>query len=458
MFTLIVTIKSLRPPKCDINSTCVSPTTFQYSFLCISLTLASLGLGGTRYILATMGADQLDKPKHQQSFFNWFVFFLYAGWIIGYTLLIYIQTNVSWVLSFAIALVVNVIVVVLFVLGSRIYRKIPPQGSPFISIARVFVVFFRNMKIAEPVNGKDCYLYQSEDSKLTYGEPTKSFRFLNKAALISQGENRVNGTNKTKSWSECTVEEVEDLKKLIKILPLWSSGILLSATIGVIASFTVLVALVMDRQVGSDSRFKIPAGTFGVISLVFTAITSSTLDKFIQPTYTKLTGRRLTYLQRIGIGHVCNILAVIGFALIERKRHKLIQVYHLTTQQNAVAPLSAFWLIFPLAIIGIGEGFSLSPEVALYYQEFPKSLRSTSTAMVSLHIAIGFYMSSTFIDLVGRTSNWLPNDINLGRVDNACWVFAIVASINFSYFLLCAVLYKYNNSDPDLDDVRYASN
>lgn len=65
MFTLIVTIKSLRPPKCDLNSICVPPTTFQYSFLYISLTLASLGLGGTRFILGTMGADQFDKPKHQ---------------------------------------------------------------------------------------------------------------------------------------------------------------------------------------------------------------------------------------------------------------------------------------------------------------------------------------------------------------------------------------------------------
>lgn len=162
MFTLIVTIKSLRPPKCDLNSTCVPPTTSQYSFLYTSLTLASLGLGGTRYILATMGADQLDKPKHQASFFNWFVCFLYVGWIIGYTLLIYIQTSVSWVLSFVIALAANLIAVALFVVGSRIYRKIPPQGSPFTSIARVFVAAFRNMKMAKPIhNGQVCYFYQN---------------------------------------------------------------------------------------------------------------------------------------------------------------------------------------------------------------------------------------------------------------------------------------------------------
>ncbi|XP_021744336.1 protein NRT1/ PTR FAMILY 2.6-like [Chenopodium quinoa] len=315
----------------------------------------------------------------------------------------------------------------------------------------VMVAAFRNMKMVKPANGEDCYLHESEDSKLTYGEPSKSLRFLNKAAYIKQGDNHVNGT-KTKSWSQCTVEEVEDLKKLIKIIPLWSSSILLSGAMGVIISFTVLMALVMDRQVGS--HFKIPAGTFTVVTLVFTAITSSALDRFIYPTYKKLTGRRLTYLQGIGICHVTNILAAIAFALIERRRLKLIEIYHLMDQPNAVAPLSALWLIFPLAIMGIGEGFYFSPEVALYYQEFPKSLRSTSTAMISLHIAAGYYLSSAFIDLVGQMSSWLPNDINLGRVDYACWVLAIIATVNFAYFLLCAILYKYNNPDPALDDAN----
>lgn len=450
MFTFIVTIKSLRPPTCDVNSTCIPPTTSQYSVLYVSLTLASLGLGGSRFILGTMGADQFDKPKHQASFFNWFVFVLYVGWIIGYTLLIYIQTSVSWALSFAIALAANVIAVVLFLLGTRIYRTFPPQGSPFTSILRVFVVAFKNMKMVKPVDGEDCYLYESEDSKLIYGEPSKSLRFLNQAAFLTQGDNHITGT-KTKSWNQCTVEEVEDLKKLIKIMPLWSSSILLSGAIGVIISFTVLMALVMDRRVGS--HFQIPAGTFTVVTLIFTAITSSTLDRFIYPTYKKLTGRHLTYLQAISLGHVSNILAAVAFALIERRRLKLIEVYHLTDQPNAVAPLSALWLIFPLAIMGIGEGFYFSPEVALFYQEFPKSLRSTSTAMISLHIAAGFYLSSAFIDLVGRTSTWLPDDINFGRVDNACWVLAIIATVNFAYFLLCAILYKYNNPDPTLDDV-----
>ncbi|XP_074286742.1 protein NRT1/ PTR FAMILY 2.7-like [Silene latifolia] len=448
MFTLLVTLKSMRPPHCALNSTtCIPPTTFQYTFLYIALTLASLGLGGTRFILGTMGADQFDKPQHQATFFNWFICSLYVGWIIAYTLLIYIQTSISWALSFAIALAANLLAALLFVAGSRMYRKIPPQGSPFISIARVFVAAFRNAKNQKSVvDGEDdSYFHESDESKLAYGAPTNTLRFLNKAAMIKRNDDNheLRGTI-SKSWSQCTVEEVEDVKKLIKIMPLWTSSMLLSGAIGVILSFTVLMALVMDRRVGT-SNFKIPAGTFTVITLIVTAITSSMLDRFIYPAYKKVTGRNLTFLQCIGVGHVSNILASIGFALIERRRLELVRAQQLMDQPNAVAPLSALWMAFPLAILGVGEGSFFSPEVAFYYQEYPKSLRSTSTAMVSLHIAAGYYLSSAFIDIVGRTSSWLPNDLNHGRVDYAAWVLAVVAAANFGYFLVCAKFYKYNH-------------
>ncbi|KAK9741494.1 hypothetical protein RND81_03G110100 [Saponaria officinalis] len=442
MFTLIVTIKSMRPPSCALNTiTCTSPTTTQYAFLYIALTMASLGLGGTRFVLGTMGADQFDKPQHQASFFNWFIFSLYVGWIIAYTLLIYIQTSVSWALSFVIALLANLLAAVLFFVGSRFYRKFPPRGSPFTSIARVFVAAFRNKKSVG--DGEDCYFHENEDSKLAYGPPSDSLRFLNQAAKIKHNENQEQCPIMTKSWTLCTVEEVEDVKKLIKILPLWTSSMLLSGVIGVILSFTVLMALVMDRRIGK-STLKIPAGTFTVITLILTAITSSTLDRFIYPAYTKLTGRKLTFLQCIAVGHISNIIASIGFALIERQRLRSFQARDQIDWPNDVAPLSALWLAFPLALLGIGEGFYFSPEIAFYYQEFPKALKTTSTAMVSLHIAAGFYMSSAFIDIVGRNSSWLPNDLNLGRVDNASWLLAIIASINFVYFILCAMFYKYN--------------
>lgn len=63
-----------------------------------------------------------------------------------------------------------------------------------------------------------------------------------------------------RSWKLYTVEEVEDLKTLLKIIPLWSSSILLSATIGVFMSLVLLEALTMDKHLGKN--FEVPAASF----------------------------------------------------------------------------------------------------------------------------------------------------------------------------------------------------
>jgi peptide/histidine transporter 3/4 len=115
-------------------------------------------------------------------------------------------------------------------------------------------------------------------------------------------------------------------------------------------------------------------------------------------------------------------------------------------------PMSALWLVLPLAVMGIGEGFHFPGTVALYYQEFPKTLKSTSTAMVSLLIGIGLYLSTAITDLTDKTTGWLPNNINNGRVDNVFWMMAVIGAINFGYFLCCAKMFKYQHVDQDHDD------
>lgn len=145
--------------------------------------------------------------------------------------------------------------------------------------------------------------------------------------------------------------------------------------------------------------------------------------------------RSLTPLQRIGIGHFINILALVASALIETRRLHIVRTHQGSDQPGLVVPMSAMWLVIPLAIVGVSEGFHFPGTVALYYQEFPKALKSTSTAMVSLLIGIGFFPSTAVIDLIDRCTGWLPNNTNEGRVDNVFWVLAGIAGMNFGYYL-----------------------
>lgn len=49
---------------------CKTLSKLQLTVLYSGITLAALGKGGTRFALATMGANQSDEPQHRVTFFN----------------------------------------------------------------------------------------------------------------------------------------------------------------------------------------------------------------------------------------------------------------------------------------------------------------------------------------------------------------------------------------------------
>ncbi|KAF5203145.1 NRT1/ PTR FAMILY 2.7-like, partial [Thalictrum thalictroides] len=158
LLTLTATLDSLRPKDCKEDlETCEASSQFQLAILFSAITLVSIGMGGTRFTLATMGADQFDKIKDQGKFFNWYFFTFYLATIIGITVIVYVEDNVSWGLGYILCLAVNAIGVAIFICGKRYYRHIKPSGSPFTSIARVIVATIRKKKVLLSSASKDYY-------------------------------------------------------------------------------------------------------------------------------------------------------------------------------------------------------------------------------------------------------------------------------------------------------------
>ncbi|CAK9179241.1 unnamed protein product [Ilex paraguariensis] len=137
----------------------------------------SLGVGGTRFTLATMGADQFDKPKHRGIFFNWYLVALYIPSVISSTAIVYVQDNVSWASGFGICVAVNVLGLAIFLFGSRFYRYVRPQGSPLMGLVRVVVAAVNKRKVKLSMKGED-YYQQLHDGASTVmaATPTQFFK------------------------------------------------------------------------------------------------------------------------------------------------------------------------------------------------------------------------------------------------------------------------------------------
>ncbi|KDP44132.1 hypothetical protein JCGZ_05599 [Jatropha curcas] len=353
LLALTATLDSLRPKSCEVEepSLCQTPSKLQYTVLYGAFALGSLGLGGTRFTIATMGANQFDKKEDQDSFFSW---------------------------------------------------------------------------------------------------------FFNRAALKAEGEKKPDGTI-AKPWKLWSIQQVENLKTLVRVIPIWTTTIFVATPISMQSSLTILQALTMDRRPGY--HFKIPAGSMVVIGLISTTIFLTINDRFLFRIWQKLTQKPPTLFQRVAIGHVINVLSLAMSALVESRRLKQAhaQQSHGGKDNSTTVPMLAIWLFAQLILVGIGEAFHFPGQVAVYYQEFPDSLRSAATAMISLIIGISFYLSTTLIDLIKRFTNWLPDNIDHGRLDNVYWVLVAMGMLNFCYYLSCVKFYKYQNVRKAIDETFLGS-
>ncbi|KAK4375992.1 hypothetical protein RND71_006669 [Anisodus tanguticus] len=173
-------IDTLRPPKClDGSNECRNASTFHLTILYAALALAYLGNGGTRFTIGSMGANQFHKPNHQTIFFNWYTFALYTSNVIGSTVLLYIEDNVSWVLGFDICVAFNILGLAIFLSGQRFYRHIEvQQKSPFMSLVRVVVAAIRKHREALPLGGEDYYHGMKSQDSATRTDLTNSSKFF----------------------------------------------------------------------------------------------------------------------------------------------------------------------------------------------------------------------------------------------------------------------------------------
>ncbi|CAM0944365.1 unnamed protein product [Alopecurus aequalis] len=449
LFTLSAALPSLRPPHCPTASdACQHATPGQLAVLYAAVFLLSIGTGGTRFNIATMGADQFSSSRDQDTFFNWYFLFLYGSFVVGDTAIVYIQDGLSWALGFGVCLAATAISLAMLLIGARYYRMPAPTGSPYLEMARVLVAAVRKGRVDMDALGRTQY-YVGDDAvagSASDSTPSKRLRFLNRAAMITASDNptETSGVRRTSGWRLCRVQQVEDLKSLLAVFPLWSSGIIVSVSLGVMIGMIILQALAMDRSIGH--RFKIPAGSISVCALLAFIAATPVLDRAVFPLWRRITGMPPSALQRVGIGQVVNIAAMVVAALVERRRLSIVHLLHGADEAAGwVTPMSVSWLVFPLAIAGIGEALHLPGNMAFYYLEFPKTFKSLATAMVPLLIAMGFYLSTVFVDVMRRVTAWLPENINQGRLDNMYWTLAVAVTINFGYFLLCASRYRYQN-------------
>lgn len=264
-------------------------------------------------------------------------------------------------------------------------------------------------------------------------------------------EGDIEESGQPRLWRLSTVHRVEELKSIIRMIPIWSVGILLVTSASHIYSFTILQARSMDRQLGP--KFQIPPATLSIFTVITTLLSLVFYDRVFVPVARRFTGNPsgITYLQRMGIGMAISIFANVAASLVETKRKAAAAKHGLLDTPTATIPISVFWLVPQYAIHGLGDAFSSVGHMEFLYDQAPESMRSTAVALFWLAGSIGNYMGTLLVILVNdfTKGEWLQNNINRGKLDYYYWLVTGLQVINLGYYIICARFYTFKPLEVD---------
>ncbi|CAN8269247.1 unnamed protein product [Cochlearia groenlandica] len=460
---LTTMLPQAKPSHCvGPNCGSISATTSQLALLYSAFALISIGSGGIRPCSLAFGADQLDNkenPKNErvlESFFGWYYASSSVAVLIAFTVIVYIQDHLGWRIGFGIPAILMLLAGIVFVFASPLYVKRNATKSLFTGLAQVAVAAYLNRKLPLPDhnNAYDCY-YHLKDSALK--APSDKLRFLNKACVL---RNRVEDIDfdglALNPWRLCTTEKVEELKVLVKVIPVWSTGIMMSINVSQ-NSFQLLQANSMDRRVSENSTFKIPAGSFGMFTIIALISWVVLYDRAILPLASKIVGRpvRVSVKIRMGLGLFVSFLAMVVSATIEHYRRKTAINQGLVNNANATVNIYALWLVPQYVLHGLAEALTGIGQTEFFYTEFPKSMSSIAASLFGLGMAVANVLASVILNGVKNLStkkgkeNWIDDNINKGHYDYYYWVLAILSFVNVIYYILCSWSYG-----PNIDQVR----
>ncbi|EXB74532.1 putative peptide transporter [Morus notabilis] len=440
-----------RPSSCDIlTQICKSPASSQMAILVLSFALMAIGAGGIRPCSLAFGADQVDKrdnPKNQrvlERFFNWYYASAAVSVIIALTAIVYIQEKLGWKLGFGVPALLMLFATVLFFLASSLYVKHKASKSLFTGFAQVVVVAYKNRKLSFPSGNSHNLYHHKKDSEDV--APTDKLRCLNKACIIRNHEQDIAPDGSASNpWNLCTVEQVEELKALVKVIPIWSTGIMMSINVSQ-STFQLLQAKSMDRHLGS---FQVPAASFAMFVVISLALWVVIYDRVILPLGLKIRGKsvRIDVKTRMGIGLIFSFLAMVVSAVVENVRRRRVIREGFLNNPHAVVGMSAMWLIPQHCLNGLAEAFNGIGQTEFYYSEFPKSMSSIASALFGLGMAVASLLASVVLSAVDNATSrkgkesWVSDNINRGHYDYYYWLLAIMSFVNLFYYLFCSWAY-----------------
>ncbi|XP_074578544.1 protein NRT1/ PTR FAMILY 4.6-like [Curcuma longa] len=443
ILTVQAKIGSLKPPPGE------EAAGGKAAILFAGLYLTALGVGGIKGSLAPHGGEQFDEStasghKARSTFFNYFIFCLASGGLLAVTFVVWVEDNKGWQWGFGISTLTILLSIPVFLAGSPLYRNKVPTGSPITTIAKVLLAAISSRRSNfQSARNAVIDLEQSspaKESKESEVRPGEELKWLNRAA-----EGRpLHGA------LSCTAHEVEDVKVVLKLLPIFLSTIMLSCCLAQLSTFSVQQAATMDTRVGA---LTVPPASLPIFPVIFIMALVPLYDHAIVPLARRATGSDtgITHLQRIGMGLALSVVAMAVAAAVETKRKRVAR--RVGEGFKGPLPITFFWVAFQYLFLGSADLFTLAGLLEFFFSEAPARMRSLATSLSWASLAMGYYLSSALVSVVNRATSsssggkgWLSGgSLNRYQLERFYWLMCVLSALNLANFVFWATRYRYRS-------------
>nr|GME06302.1 protein NRT1/ PTR FAMILY 1.2-like [Ipomoea batatas] len=393
---------------------------------------------------SVIGLVLKNEGVKMERYFGWYYAITLVSALVAITCLVYIQENMGWEIGFGVLLLLMPCAAVLIFLGSPFYVKPKPKGSLITGLIQVIVASYRKRSLLLS-SGNGGIAYHQEGTMLRL--PSETLRFLNKACIIQDPHQDLNSAGKAADpWSLCTVDQVEELKAILRVIPIWVTGAIMSINISQ-GSFDTLQATTVDRHIICSS-FQIPVGSLAIFAFVAVVIWFVLYERAIIPIASRVTGKpvRFSTKTRMGCGIFVSFLSVVVAAVVETVRRSLANKEGYSEEPEGIIKMSVLWLVPHLMLVGFAEAMNAVAQNEFYVSEFPQSMASIASNLLGLGSATGSVAASFLMSAIndmtegGESGSWISSNINKGHYDYYNWILAGLSMANMLLFSFCEEL------------------
>lgn len=411
------------------------------SSLFLPLYLISIGQAGYNPSLQAFGGDQLnleddlpccneeEKSKKKSLFFQWWYFGICSGSLLGNSLMPYIQDTIGWGLGFAIPAIAMLVSILCFMSCSRLYvhkKHLDVSNTCNENIVQATKNALKNMitrKIGLSPREDDVVELELQE------KPLKDDFHTSKIGDIDFTE---------------VDKPLGVAKVILKLAPIWTMLLMFAVIFQQPPTLFTKQGTAMKHTIGND--FVVPPAMLQSAVALSVILLMPLYDKLIIPISCLIArnNKGISVLQRMGIGMVLSVVAMVVAAVVEMKR---LETRSLKPQ------MSIFWLLPQYILLGIADVFTVVGMQEFFYTQVPATMRTIGIALYISVFGVGSFLNALLISLVeiftgrcGKEHSWFSDDMSVARLDRYYWFLALLTLVSFLMFASLCRYYNHTNA------------